>query len=185
MQLAKRANIPAVPLDDGNAVKTVKQAKRLSEKEGHGVIIIDTAGRLHIDDALIAELIDIHSALKPDYRLLVADGMSGQDAVKQASEFKASIGLDGAILTKMDGDARGGAALSIARAADVPIYFVGTSEQIEGLEEFHPDRMAQRILGMGDVQSLVERVKTIETEIDQEKMRKKALKGDLNLFLNR
>ncbi|MGD9378931.1 MAG: signal recognition particle protein [candidate division WOR-3 bacterium] len=181
MQLAKRANIPAVPLDDGNAVKTVKQAKRLSEKEGHGVIIIDTAGRLHIDDALIAELIDIHSALKPDYRLLVADGMSGQDAVKQASEFKASIGLDGAILTKMDGDARGGAALSIARAADVPIYFVGTSEQIEGLEEFHPDRMAQRILGMGDVQSLVERVKTIETEIDQEKMRKKALKGDLNL----
>ena len=181
MQLAKRANIPAVPLEDGDAVKTVRQAKRLSEKHGYGVIIIDTAGRLHIDDALIAELVDIHKELKPHYRLLVADGMSGQDAVKQASEFRLSVGLDGAILTKMDGDARGGAALSIVRAADVPIYFVGTSERLEGLEEFHPDRMAQRILGMGDVQSLVERVKTIETEIDQEKMRKKALKGDLNL----
>jgi signal recognition particle subunit SRP54 len=181
VQLAKRANIPAVPLASNDAVKTVRRAKLLSEKEGYGLIIIDTAGRLHIDDALIAELIHIHQALTPHYRLLVADGMSGQDAVKQASQFRTRVGLDGAILTKMDGDARGGAALSITRVAQVPIYFVGTSERLEGLDEFHPDRMAQRILGMGDVLSLVERVKTVETEIDQEKMRKKALKGDLNL----
>lgn len=181
VMLAERANIPTVPLDGNDAVKTVKRAAQLAQKEGFGLIIVDTAGRLHIDDALIGELERVHQALIPDYRLLVADGMSGQDAVKQASTFNERIGLDGTILTKMDGDARGGAALSIVRAASVPIYFVGTSEQLEGLEEFHPDRMAQRILGMGDVVSLVERVKTVETEIDQEKMRKKVLKGEMNL----
>ena len=181
MQLAAKAKMPAVPLQDKDALKTVEHAKDLAAREGYGLIIIDTAGRLHIDDALIEELVDIHRVIEPHYRLLVADGMSGQDAVKQASEFNARVGLDGAILTKMDGDARGGAALSIVRAADVPIYYIGTSEKLEGLEEFHPDRMAQRILGMGDVKSLVERVKTIETDIDQEKIRKKALKGDLNL----
>jgi signal recognition particle subunit SRP54 len=180
-QLAGRANIPTIPLESGDAVETVKRASELSEKEGYGLIIIDTAGRLHIDDVLINELMDIHEALPPDYRLLVADGMSGQDAVNQASMFKERIGLDGAVLTKMDGDARGGAALSITRAAEVPIYFVGTSEKLEGLEEFHPDRMAQRILGMGDVASLVEKVKTVEKEIDQEKIRSKVLKGELNL----
>ena len=181
VQLAKRANIPAIPLQKDDAIQTVKTAKKLSEREGYGLIIIDTAGRLHIDDALINELDRIHHVLIPDYRLLVADGMSGQDAVRQASEFKKRIGLDGAILTKMDGDARGGAALSITHVTNVPIYFVGTSEKLEGLEEFHPDRIAQRILGMGDVTSLVEKVKTVETEIDQEKMRKKVLKGELNL----
>ncbi len=180
-QLAERARIPAVPLQGNDAVKTVKKAGELARKEGYGLIIIDTAGRLHIDDGLIAELNHIHDALKPHYRLLVADGMSGQDAVKQASEFRTKVGLDGAILTKMDGDARGGAALSIVRVAEVPVYFVGISERLEGIEEFHPDRMAQRILGMGDVMSLVEKVKQVETGLDQEKMREKALKGDLNL----
>jgi len=179
--LAKRANIPAVPLQDNDPVRTVEKAGELAEKEGYGLIIIDTAGRLHIDDLLIAELVKIHETIKPHYRLMVADGMSGQDAVKQASEFRTKVGLDGAILTKMDGDARGGAALSIVRVAEVPLYFVGTSERLEGLEEFHPDRMAQRILGMGDVMSLVEKVKTVEAGFDQEKIRKKALKGDLNL----
>jgi signal recognition particle subunit SRP54 len=181
LQLAKRANIPALSVENSDAVKTVKRAKQLAQKEGFGLMIIDTAGRLHIDDTLIDELHLIHQSLTPDYRLLVADGMSGQDAVKQASSFKESVGLDGAILTKMDGDARGGAALSIVHAANVPIFFIGTSERLEGLEEFYPDRMAQRILGMGDVVSLVERVKTVETEIDQERMREKALKGELNL----
>jgi len=181
LQLAKTANIPAVPLQKDDAIETVKRARHKSQQEGYDLIIIDTAGRLHIDDALIEELKHIHLALSPDYRLLVADGMSGQDAVKQASQFKERVGLDGAILTKMDGDARGGAALSITRVANVPIYYVGTSERLEGLEEFYPDRMAQRILGMGDVTSLVEKVRTVETEIDQERMRKKVLKGDLNL----
>lgn len=179
--LAKRANIPMIPLDKGNAVATVRRAKVVAGEKGYGVIIIDTAGRLHIDETLIDELKEIHGALKPDLRLLVVDGMSGQDAVNQASAFNEKLGLDGAILTKMDGDARGGAALSIVKAADVPIYFIGTSEKLDGLEDFHPDRMAQRILGMGDVMSLVEKVKTVEVEIDQEKIKKKVMKGELNL----
>lgn len=179
--LAGKVNIPVVPLENNSAVQTVKKAVESAREKGYGVIIVDTAGRLHIDESLIQELVDIHQALSPDYRLLVADGMSGQDAVKQASLFREKVGLEGAILTKMDGDARGGAALSITRVADVPVYFVGTSENLDGLEEFHPDRAAQRILGMGDVLSLVEKVKTVETEIDQEKMRKKVLKGELNL----
>ncbi len=179
--LADRAKTPMVPLEKGSAVATVKKARQLAEEKGYGLIIIDTAGRLHIDDELIEELQEIHRALKPDYRLLIADGMSGQDAVNQATRFNERIGLDGAILTKMDGDARGGAALSIKSAADVPLYFIGTSERLDGLETFHPDRMAQRILGMGDVVSLVEKIKTVESEIDQERIQKKVLKGDLNL----
>ncbi|UCF71308.1 MAG: signal recognition particle protein [candidate division WOR-3 bacterium] len=179
--LADRAKTPMVPLEKGSAAATVKKARQLAKDKGYGLIIIDTAGRLHIDDELIEELQDIHRTLKPDYRLLIADGMSGQDAVNQASRFNEQIGLDGAILTKMDGDARGGAALSIKSAADVPLYFIGTSERLDGLETFHPDRMAQRILGMGDVVSLVEKIKTVEGEIDQERLQKKVLKGDLNL----
>ncbi|UCD19127.1 MAG: signal recognition particle protein [candidate division WOR-3 bacterium] len=179
--LADRAKTPMVPLEEGGAVATVKKAKQLARDKGYGLIIIDTAGRLHIDDELIEELEEIHRALKPDYRLLIADGMSGQDAVNQASRFNEKIGLDGAILTKMDGDARGGAALSIKSATDVPLYFIGTSEKLDGLETFHPDRMAQRILGMGDVVSLVEKIKAVEGEIDQERIQKKVLKGDLNL----
>ncbi|UCD05325.1 MAG: signal recognition particle protein [candidate division WOR-3 bacterium] len=179
--LAEHANIPMIPLDKGDAVATVRRAKVVAGKKGYGVIIIDTAGRLHIDETLIEELKEIHGALKPNLRLLVVDGMSGQDAVNQASAFNEKLGLDGAILTKMDGDARGGAALSIVKAADVPIYFIGTSEKLDGLEDFHPDRMAQRILGMGDVTSLVEKVRTVEAEIDQEKIKKKVMKGELNL----
>ncbi|MBA7671921.1 Signal recognition particle protein [subsurface metagenome] len=112
--------------------------------------------------------------------LLEADGMSGQDAVNQATAFKEKIDLDGAILTKMDGDARGGAALSITRAANVPIFYVGTGEDLNGIEEFYPDRMAQRIMGMGDIASLVEKVKVVEDEIGQKKLRKKMMKGELN-----
>ncbi|MBE0433216.1 signal recognition particle protein [candidate division WOR-3 bacterium] len=179
--LAQRANVPMVPLEKDSVIATVKKAKQLVNDKGYGVVIVDTAGRLHIDDALIEELHEIHRVLKPDYRLLVADGMSGQDAVKQADLFGSRIGLDGAILTKMDGDARGGAALSIVRVARVPVYFIGSSEKLDGLEEFHPDRIAQRILGMGDVASLVEKVKDSEAQIDQAKMQKKVMQGELNL----
>jgi len=179
--LAERADTPMIPLEKNSAVATVKKARALAKEKGYGVIIVDTAGRLHIDEPLIDELRDIHRALTPDYRLLVADGMSGQDAVTQAGVFNEKLGLDGAILTKMDGDARGGAALSIMEVSHVPVYFVGTSEKLEGLEDFHPDRMAQRILGMGDVMSLVEKVKTVEAEIDREKIQKKVMKGELNL----
>jgi len=180
ISLAERAKIPYFPLDRGGALVTVKHAKDLAITESYGVMIIDTAGRLHIDDDLIQELIEIDRNITPDYRLLVADGMSGQDAVNQARSFKEKVGLEGAVLTKMDGDTRGGAALSITRAAGVPIFYIGTNEQLDGIEEFYPDRMAQRILGMGDIVGLVEKVKDIEKKVDQEKMRAKMIGGDLN-----
>jgi len=181
VQLGKRNNIPVFPLKDNNPILTAKLAKETAEKENYGLVIIDTAGRLHIDDELVDELIKINDVVKPDYKILVADGMTGQDAVNQARAFKEKVGLDGVILTKLDGDARGGAALSIARVSGVPLYYIGISENIDGLEEFYPDRIAQRILGMGDVVSLVEKVRTIESEIDRERLQKKIVKGDLNL----
>jgi len=179
-QLAKRIDIPICPQERTSAITTVKRAKDLARTKGCRVVIIDTAGRLHIDEELVRELIEINKAIAPDYQLLVADGMSGQDAVNQAVAFKEKIGLDGAILTKMDGDARGGAALSITRAARVPIFYVGTGEDLGSLEEFHPDRMAQRIIGMGDIATLVERVKVVEHEIDQKRLRTKVMTGELN-----
>ena len=179
--LAERASVAVAPLEQNSVIATVKKARQLARDKGHRVVIIDTAGRLHIDDALIDELQEIHRVFKPDYRFLVADGMSGQDAVKQAELFGARVGLDGAILTKMDGDARGGAALSIVRVARVPVYFVGTSEKLDGLEAFYPDRIAQRILGMGDMAGLMEKIKDTEVRIDQAKMQKKVMQGDLNL----
>ncbi len=180
-QLGKRNNIPVFPLKDNNPILTAKLAKETAEKENYSLIVIDTAGRLHIDGELVDELIKINDVVKPDYKILVADGMTGQDAVNQARTFKEKVGLNGVILTKLDGDARGGAALSIARVSGVPLYYIGVSENIDGLEEFYPDRIAQRILGMGDVVSLVEKVKTIEKEVDQAKLQKKIAKGDLNL----
>ncbi|UCG91902.1 MAG: signal recognition particle protein [candidate division WOR-3 bacterium] len=179
--LAERVHIPFFPLQDNSARETVKEAKEYAHKKSYGLIIIDTAGRLHIDADLVRELVEIDRSVQTTYRLLVADGMTGQDAVKQAEMFKDKVGLQGAILTKMDGDARGGAALSIVRATDVPIFFICTSEQLDGIEVFYPDRMAQRILGMGDVASLVEKVKGIEEKIDHENLRKKVMKGELDL----
>jgi signal recognition particle subunit SRP54 len=178
--LAERAKIPLLPLQDENVLTTVKTACALARERGHGLVVIDTAGRLQIDDELIQELIDIHHAVKPQYRLLVADGMTGQDAVNQALTFHENIGLEGAILTKMDGDARGGAALSITQSAHIPIYFIGTSEYLEGLEEFAPDRIAQRIMGMGDIGGLVDKIKTMEQQVYQQRLRSKMAKGDLN-----
>lgn len=179
-QLGQRAGVSVFPLQPGNAKTTVKQAVEQAAVQNHLFVIIDTAGRLHIDEELIEELKEIHRIVKFDYRLLVADGMSGQDAVSQAVAFHEKIGLDGAILTKMDGDARGGAALSIAHAAQVPIYYIGTSENLDGLEQFFPERMAQRIMGMGDLTSLVEKVKGLEGEFDEKKIRDKVMQGELN-----
>jgi signal recognition particle subunit SRP54 len=179
-QLGHRAGVIVHPLFQGSAKATVRSAIEQADKKNHMLVIIDTAGRLHLDDVLIEELKEIHQITKFDYRLLVADGMSGQDAVNQAVAFQDRIGLDGAILTKMDGDARGGAALSITKAARLPIFYIGTSENLEGLEQFYPDRMAQRIMGMGDLASLVEKVKGIEGEFDEKKIRTKVMKGELN-----
>jgi len=146
------------------------------------VAIIDTAGRLQIDEQLMAELRDIKAAVSPTEILMVADAMTGQEAVNIAAGFHKEVGLTGVILTKLDGDARGGAALSIRSALGVPLKFVGVGERPEQFEPFHPDRMAQRILGMGDVLTLIERAgETVDREQAQELGRKLRKKGELDL----
>jgi signal recognition particle subunit SRP54 len=153
----------------------VKQAKEM----GSTWVVVDTQGRLHIDEAMMAELADIKSALKPSEVLLTVDAMTGQDAVKVAQEFHGRIGLTGLILTKMDGDARGGAALSIRLITGVPIKFIGTGEKTDALEPFYPDRLASRILGLGDVLTLIERAESVldqqQTKELEKKMRTKGL----------
>jgi len=139
-----------------------------ARKEGISVVILDTAGRLSIDEALMAELARIDRSVSPDQVYLVVDAMTGQDAVRSAKAFNDALELNGVIMTKLDGDARGGAALSVKSVTGVPIKFIGTGEQIEALEDFHPDRMAGRILGMGDVVSLVEEA---QRKFDQEEMK--------------
>ncbi|MBL8816188.1 MAG: signal recognition particle protein [Planctomyces sp.] len=141
----------------------VKEAKRLGIK----VVILDTAGRLHVDDALMTELQQIDSSVGPDQALLVCDAMTGQDAVNSAKAFNDALELDGVILTKLDGDTRGGAALSVKAVTGVPIKFIGVGEQLDRLEEFHPDRMAGRILGMGDIVSLFEKA---QKEFDEQEL---------------
>ncbi|HTQ37482.1 MAG TPA: signal recognition particle protein [Pirellulales bacterium] len=144
-------------------------AVRKAKEEGIAVVILDTAGRLHIDDELMEQLKRIDKRVEPDQVLLVVDGMTGQDAVNSAKAFNEALELDGLVMTKLDGDARGGAALSVKQVTGVPIKFIGTGEHLDNLEEFHPDRMASRILGMGDMLSLVE---TAQREFDQEEMAK-------------
>lgn len=142
-----------------------KKALQQTRNRGFDVLLIDTAGRLHIDEELMVELEQIQTTVQPIETLLVADAMTGQDAVNSAQDFDRRLGLSGVILTKMDGDARGGAALSIKSVIDLPIKFVGTGEKYDALEIFHPDRMANRILGMGDVVSLIEKAEEV---VDQE-----------------
>jgi len=150
---------------DLDAVAICKGGVAEAERRGFDVVVLDTAGRLHIDDALMEELKEIQSAVRPHETLLVLDGLTGQDAVNVAATFTERIAVTGAVLTKMDGDARGGAALSLRHVTGVPIKFVGVGEKPDALEEFHPDRMASRILGMGDVLTLVERVQeTVDVE---------------------
>ena len=154
---------------------------KFAEANDRDLVILDTAGRLHIDDALMDELAKIDSKVKPDQKLLVSNAMTGQDAVTSADEFNKRLGISGVILTMLDGDARGGAALSIRAVTGRPIKFVGIGEKIDGLEEFHPDRMAGRILGMGDVVSLVEKA---QETIDQDKaaaLQKKLQKATFTL----
>ncbi|MCA8954068.1 MAG: signal recognition particle protein [Planctomycetes bacterium] len=147
---------------------------------GHDVVILDTAGRLHVDDALMTELQEIHTRCKPHGALLVCDSMLGQDAVNSAKEFHARLPLHGLILTKVDGDARGGAALSIVKITGRPILFAGVGEKVDDLEPFDPARMAGRILGMGDVVGLVERAQEVIDEKEAERQAKKLQKGRFN-----
>jgi signal recognition particle subunit SRP54 len=151
--------------EDRDPVSRAEQGLRHARNSGYDVVLIDTAGRLHVDDEMMLELDRIRKAVPPVEILLVADAMTGQDAVRSAKEFHDRLGLTGVILTKMDGDARGGAALSIKTVTGQPIKFVGTGEKADALEPFFPDRLAGRILGMGDVLSLIEKA---EVAVDQE-----------------
>lgn len=156
-------------LEEKNPINIAKAAIAEAKQKNNDVVIIDTAGRLAVDEVLMQEISDIHSAVIPDETLFVVDSMTGQDAVNTAKVFHDTLNFDGVILTKLDGDTRGGAALSIKAVVDKPIKFIGTGEKMEALDVFYPERMADRILGMGDVVSLVERA---QEQFDQEQARK-------------
>jgi signal recognition particle subunit SRP54 len=181
VSLGKQLNVPVH--SEGSKVDPVKIAgNAVSEarRNGNTVVILDTAGRLHVDDDMMRELQEIEARVKPSETLLVADAMTGQDAVHTAEEFNRSVKLTGLILTKMDGDARGGAALSIRHVTGIPIKFVATGEKTDALDLFHPDRLAQRILGMGDVLSLIERTEEAFSKDQQELIEKKMRRAEFD-----
>jgi signal recognition particle subunit SRP54 len=185
--LGKQINLPVY--DEGVSAsppQIVERGLRVAREKGNGTVIIDTAGRLQINEQLMQELEDVKAVAKPDDILLVADAMTGQEAVNVAREFNERVGLTGVLMTKMDGDARGGAALSIRRVTGVPIKFLGTGEKVDALEAYYPDRLASRILGMGDVLSLIEKAQEQFDADEAKEMEKKVLAGkfDLEDFLN-
>jgi signal recognition particle subunit SRP54 len=166
---------------ENRPLELAKLARREAAQTGRDVVLVDTAGRLHIDDELMTELEQLRTALEPTEILFVADAMTGQDAVKSAEQFHQRLGVSGVILTKMDGDARGGAALSIRQVTGCPLKFVGTGERSEALEPFYPERMVSRILGMGDVLSLIEKVEETIDEKQALEMQQKMLDNDFTL----
>ena len=177
-QLAKQIQIP-VYLDRStkDAVKVAKEGLDQARAQGRDVLIVDTAGRLHIDEELMNELAAVRKELKPHNILLVLDSMTGQDAVSVAEAFAERIDFDGIVLTKLDGDARGGAALSVKAVTDKPVKLASTGEKLDQLEYFHPDRMASRILGMGDVLTLIERAEAAADEDEQAALEKRLMQG--------
>ena len=183
----ERQGVPVFSMGDKHKPANIaKAAIEHASKNGYNVVILDTAGRLHIDEDMMAELVDIKEQVKVDNTLLVVDAMTGQDAVNVASMFDEKIGIDGVVLTKLDGDTRGGAALSVRAVTGKPILYVGMGEKLSDLEQFYPDRMASRILGMGDVLSLIEKAQE-QYDIDEaKKLEKKVKKGefDFNDFLD-
>ncbi|AYC29217.1 signal recognition particle protein [Paenisporosarcina cavernae] len=165
--IGKQLSLPVFSMGtDVSPVEIVRQALEKSKEDLNDVIIIDTAGRLHVDEDLMQELKDIRTIKEPDEVFLVVDSMTGQDAVNVAQQFNETVGITGVVLTKLDGDTRGGAALSIRSVAEKPIKFVGMGEKMDALEPFHPERMASRILGMGDMMSLIEKA---QANVDEEK----------------
>ena len=171
--------LPIVPGQD--AVAIAKRARQQATLGGYDVVMLDSAGRLHVDDELMAEIAAVRDATRPHETLLVVDGLTGQDAVNVATEFDGRIGISGVVLTRMDGDGRGGAALSMRAITGKPIRFVGTGEKMDALEAFHPERVAGRILGMGDIVALVEKAQeTLEAEA-AERMMKRFQKGQFNM----
>ena len=184
--VAQRAGVPFFEMGTANPVEIARKAVAHARDYGNDYVILDTAGRLHIDEQLMDELKAIKSTVSPHEILLVVDAMTGQDAVNVASAFDEALGIDGVILTKLDGDTRGGAALSVRSVTGKPIKFVGTGEKLEDLEVFHPERMASRILGMGDVMSLIEKAQQQISEKEAAEMAKKLQqeKFDMNDMLD-
>jgi len=180
--LAGQAEVGSLPVIMGEMpVAIAKRAMEVGRKEGYDVVILDTAGRLHIDQELMAEVANVRDAVKPTETLLVTDAMTGQDAVTLAREFNEKVGVTGIVLTRVDGDARGGAALSMRAVTGRPIKFLGLGEKLDALEVFHPDRIAGRILGMGDVVSLVEKAMEHVDQAEAEKLARKMEKGRFDL----
>ena len=179
--VGKQVNVPVYEHGTQDPVKTAQEAIEYARHYGRDVLIIDTAGRLHIDTQLMEELRRIKAAVRPQEILFVVDAMTGQDAVNVAKTFDQELGIDGVILTKLDGDTRGGAALSIKAVVGKPIKFSGTGEKLSDIEPFHPDRMASRILGMGDVMTLIEKA---QEAFDGEEAEKLAKKGMQELTLD-
>lgn len=180
--LGRQLGVPVFDTQPGmDPVRICEEARRFAELNGYDTLILDTAGRLHIDDALMGELERIKSSLSPREILFVADSMTGQDAVNVAKSFDERLAITGVILTKLDGDARGGAALSIRAVTGKPIKFVGLGEKLDAIEVFHPDRMAQRILGMGDVLSLIEKAEAVIDKDQAAAMQKRLRKEGFTL----
>ena len=177
--VGKQLDIPVFELGQIDPVKIAEEAIKYAKDHGNDVVFLDTAGRLHVDEALMAELQSIKEAVNPSEILLVVDAMIGQDAVNAAKAFDEALDIDGVVLTKLDGDARGGAALSIKAVTGKPIKFVGMGEKLDNIEVFHPDRMASRILGMGDILSFIEKA---EQQFDQKKAMELAEKLKKNRF---
>ena len=175
--LGQQANIDVYSEESENAVKVAKNSLRYAKEHGYDVIVLDTAGRLHIDQEMMTQIADVAKTVNPHQIYLVCDAMTGQDAVNSAKEFNERLELDGVILTKLDGDARGGAALSVKAVTGKPIKFIGVGEKLDKLEEFHPDRMAGRILGMGDVVTLVEKAQEQFDTEEAARLQKKMAKG--------
>ena len=179
--VGKQLDIPVFEMGQIDPVKIAEEALKYARDHGHDTVFLDTAGRLHIDEALMDELKAIKAAVHPHEILLVVDAMTGQDAVNAAGAFDDALGIDGVMLTKLDGDARGGAALSIRATTGKPIKFVGTGEKLDQIELFHPERMASRILGMGDMLTLIEKAEQQYDEEQAKKLEEKLRKNKLTL----
>ena len=185
-QVGRELNIEVYEEGAGNPVEIAKNGVKYAKEKGYNYVIIDTAGRLHIDESLMEELENINNEVKPNEILLVIDSMVGQDAINVITGFNDRLPLTGAVLTKLDGDTRGGAALSIRHLTNIPIKFIGVSEKMDGLEEFYPERMATRILGMGDIMSMLEKAESVIDQDEALKAAKKMQSGkfDLEDFLS-
>lgn len=181
VSVGKQINIPVYEEGKKEPLDIIKNALEYAKENNNDFIIIDTAGRLHIDDALMNELVGIEEFVKPNEILLVIDAMMGQDAINVINGFNDKLGLTGAVLTKMDGNTKGGVALSVRHLTNIPIKFIGDSEKMDGLSEFYPERMAERILDMGDILSIAEKVENVISEDDAKDLEKKMRGGNYDL----